>query len=62
MVFSFATTDAIIRKSLFRYNILKDKAGPYSEDFYRENGAYVQDENISRGILESIKNIWIAML
>ena len=62
MLLSFATTDAIIRKSLFRYKILKDKDGDYSEDFYQENGAYVPNEKILEGILNSMKNIWIAMI
>ena len=62
ILLSFATTDAIIIKSLFRYNHIKDATGNYSEEFYKEKGAYKEGESIPYKMLESIKNIWTAML
>ena len=49
---SFITTNAIITKSLFRYQFINDKTGAYTEDFYRNNGAYHENEKILK---ESLK-------
>ena len=62
ILLSFSTTDAIILKSLFRYNHISNTTGDYSEQFYIEHKAFKEGESIPLKMLESIKNIWTAML
>ena len=59
---SFASTESITRKSLFRYNKTRNANGPYSRETYVDSGAFVEDEKILEGLIASIQNIWKAML
>ena len=62
ILLTFATTDAIIKKSLFRYDLVKNITGDYSEEFYREHDAYIKKEKKLEDLLESIRTILVAMI
>ena len=51
---SFATTESIIRKSLFRYKRTSNTTGAYSRETYEDSGAFIEDEKILEGLVTSI--------
>ena len=51
---SFATTESILRKSLFRFKKTSNITGDYSKDTYVKSGAYVEDEDLLKGLVASI--------
>ena len=51
---SFATTESIIRKSLFRFKKTSNATGDYSKETYAKSGAFVEDEKIFGGLISSI--------
>jgi hypothetical protein len=51
---SFATTESILRKSLFRFKKTCNTTGPYSRETYVESGAFIEDEKILEGLVASI--------
>jgi hypothetical protein len=51
---SFATTESIIRKSLFRFKKTSKASGPYSKETYANSGAFVENEKIFGGLISSI--------
>ena len=51
---SFASTESIIRKSLFRFKKTSNATGPYSRETYENSGAFVANEKILAGLISSI--------
>jgi hypothetical protein len=51
---SFATTESIIRKSLYRFKKTSNTTGDYSKETYEKSGAFVENEKIFGGLISCI--------